>query len=83
MCPGIITIIWSLITSDTGGEEEDSDDSDPDDQLTELLNNQVTRDAMLDLMRRDKKEGGFTSTSKSLKLKQEHYDLFQNSTMFQ
>jgi len=43
ICPGIITIIWSLITSDTIQEDEDDegadDDDGPDDTLTELLNN--------------------------------------------
>jgi len=43
VCPGIITIIWSLITSDTvGGEPDENEEAEgdiPDDQLTEMLNN--------------------------------------------
>ena len=56
ICPGIITIIWSLITSDTGGNDEEIADADPDDTLTELLNNQVTKDAVYQLIN-DKKGG--------------------------
>jgi len=41
VCPGIITIIWSLITSDIGEkDDENAADSDPDDDITELVNNQ-------------------------------------------
>ena len=43
ICPGIITIIWSLITSDTGTDA--NGDEDPDDVLTEMLNNAETRAA--------------------------------------
>jgi len=71
VCPGIITIIWSLITSDTGGDEANGD-SDPDDQLTELLNNQVTRDAVFQLMKKDKREGFAPQKS----IRPEHFDLF-------
>lgn len=40
VCPGIITIIWSLITSDVGGDgDSGGGDSDPDDQVIELINN--------------------------------------------
>ena len=41
VCPGIITIIWSLITSDVGDDDDEVDDADadPDDALTEMLNN--------------------------------------------
>ena len=39
VCPGIITIIWSLITSDTCGDDPTEPDQEPDDVLTELLNN--------------------------------------------
>lgn len=40
VCPGIITIIWSLITSDVDGEEESSaNDFELDDTVTELINN--------------------------------------------
>ena len=39
VCPGIITIIWSLITSDIGDEEEHVDEDEPDDQIIELINN--------------------------------------------
>ena len=39
VCPGIITIIWSLITSDIGDEEENADEDEPDDQIIELINN--------------------------------------------
>lgn len=57
MCPGIITIIWSLITSDTTGtENQDGDgaDNEPDDSLTELLNNDLTREAIIrDIQEKD------------------------------
>lgn len=39
ICPGIITIIWSLITSDTGGHDENSMENEPDETIIELLNN--------------------------------------------
>lgn len=47
ICPGIITIIWSLITSDTGGGDENGQDLEPDDTITELLNNKVTLEACI------------------------------------
>jgi len=47
ICPGIITIIWSLITSDTGGTDENGLDIEPDDTVTELLNNKVTLEACI------------------------------------
>ena len=59
MCPGIITIIWSLITSDTTGTNDDEDeqeDGDPDDDVTELLNIDKTRNAVYDLI--DQKKHG-------------------------
>lgn len=40
VCPGIITIIWSLLTSDVGDDDDDKDASSGiDDELTELINN--------------------------------------------
>jgi len=45
ICPGIITIIWSLITSDIA-EDDMMVDADPDDTLTELLNDTDTRAAI-------------------------------------
>jgi hypothetical protein len=39
ICPGIITIIWSLITSDTGGHDETGNEIEPDDTMIESLNN--------------------------------------------
>jgi hypothetical protein len=49
ICPGIITIIWSLITSETiqQDDDENQDDEEPDDDLTELLNNPMTYDACI------------------------------------
>lgn len=51
VCPGIITIIWSLITTDTTGSEDkkddEEDDLEPDDSVTELLNTDLTREAIL------------------------------------
>ena len=51
VCPGIITIIWSLITTDTTGSEDrkddEEDDCEPDDSVTELLNSELTREAVL------------------------------------
>ena len=68
MCPGIITIIWSLITSDTILEDENdqntNDDEGPDDQLTELLNNQTTYDAVFKVI---KERGGIEAFKKSSK----------------
>ena len=37
ICPGIITLIWALITSNTTG---DDDDEDPDDELLCHVNTQ-------------------------------------------
>lgn len=57
MCPGIITIIWSLITSDTTGQEDkdgEAEDMDPDDDLTELLNIDNTRNAVYDILAQKK-----------------------------
>ena len=57
MCPGIITIIWSLITSDTTGQEEkdgEVEDMDPDDDLTELLNIDKARNAVYDILAQKK-----------------------------
>ena len=48
VCPGIITIIWSLITSDTEGEEETDPGFELDDALTELLNSQTVLESMHD-----------------------------------
>ena len=40
VCPGIITIIWSLITSDVETEEDESGlQFDLDDTVIELINN--------------------------------------------
>lgn len=39
ICPGIITIIWSLITSNTTGAAED-DNSDPGDELMKIEESQ-------------------------------------------
>ena len=47
ICPGIITIIWSLITSDTGGSDESGNEIVPDDKVTELLNNKITLEACI------------------------------------
>ena len=50
VCPGIITIIWSLITSDTlGSEEKENDqlDAEPDDDVTELLNTELCREQII------------------------------------
>lgn len=38
MCPGIITIIWSLITSDIGDSNDPDEESEPDDDITVQLN---------------------------------------------
>lgn len=38
VCPGIITIIWSLITSDIGDSNDQDEDSEPDDDITVQLN---------------------------------------------
>ena len=38
VCPGIITIIWSLITSDIGNTNDPDDESEPDDDITVQLN---------------------------------------------
>ena len=57
VCPGIITIIWSLITSDTiiqDEEDQANEDDDPDDLLTELLNNPITYEACLTIMNDNK-----------------------------
>jgi len=35
ICPGIITVIWSLITSNTTGVDGDED---PDDEVIEYIN---------------------------------------------
>jgi len=35
ICPGIITMIWSLITSNTTGSDVDDE---PDDELIEYIN---------------------------------------------
>lgn len=61
MCPGIITIIWSLITSDTtGSEDKDNEliDTEPDDEVTELLNNELTRDYVLKMINDDAGNSG-------------------------
>ena len=53
VCPGIITIIWSLITSDTTGQDEkegEVEDLEPDDDVTELLNIDKTRNAVYDII---------------------------------
>lgn len=34
VCPGIITIIWSLITSDIGDSNDQDEESEPDDEIT-------------------------------------------------
>lgn len=34
VCPGIITIIWSLITSDIGDSNDQDEESEPDDDIT-------------------------------------------------
>jgi hypothetical protein len=47
ICPGIITIVWSLITSDTGGGDENGNEMVPDDKVTELLNNKITLEACI------------------------------------
>jgi hypothetical protein len=41
ICPGIITIIWSLITSDTGGADPLGNEIEPDDSTIEILNNKA------------------------------------------
>jgi hypothetical protein len=41
ICPGIITIIWSLITSDTGGGDPLGNEIEPDDSTIEILNNKT------------------------------------------
>lgn len=38
VCPGIITIIWSLITSDIGESNDPDEDDEPDDDITVQLN---------------------------------------------
>lgn len=38
VCPGIITIIWSLITSDIGDSNDADEESEPDDDITVQLN---------------------------------------------
>ena len=61
VCPGIITIIWSLITSDTtGSEDKDNEliDTEPDDEVTELLNNELTRDYVLKMINDDAGNSG-------------------------
>lgn len=46
VCPGIITIIWSLLTSDIGDDDDEDADSGLDDSLTELINNPLARAEM-------------------------------------
>ena len=53
VCPGIITIIWSLITSETtvcDDDEEGEVNNDPDDDVTELLNIEKTRAAVYEII---------------------------------
>ena len=78
MCPGIITIIWSLITSETITNEEGQQDDDdgPDDTLTELLNNPVTYEACLEIMK-DKGSDHFKKSSKPVPT-----ELRQNTDIF-
>jgi len=73
VCPGIITIIWSLITSDTTGDDDDGD-SDPDDMLTEILNSPGKREAWFSMVNKDKGER-FAPVAKKT-IKPEAYDLF-------
>ena len=54
LCPGIITIIYSLITSDIGGNNEEDDDSEPDEDLTVLLNNQEAKTTVLNVLNEKK-----------------------------
>lgn len=79
MCPGIITIIWSLITSDTIIQDEEdlaNEDDDPDDLLTELLNNPITYEACLTIMN-DNKNQEFKKNSKPVQV-----ELRQNADIF-
>jgi len=46
VCPGIITIIWSLLTSDIGDDDDEDGSSGLDDSLTELINNPWARAEM-------------------------------------
>ena len=79
VCPGIITIIWSLITSDTiiqDEEDQANEDDDPDDLLTELLNNPITYEACLTIMN-DNKNQDFKKNSKPVQV-----ELRQNADIF-
>jgi len=85
VCPGIITIIWSLITSETIVDEENTekekDDDGPDDTLTELLNNQMTYEACKKAIN---EKGGIENFKKSSKpvqieLRQQNADIFTQS----
>jgi hypothetical protein len=65
VCPGIITIIWSLITSDTTGLDDkdgEAEDLEPDDDVTELLNIDKTRNAVLESLKQ-KETGEFKNKS--------------------
>ena len=81
VCPGIITIIWALITSDTNPIEEQDDDTNEaegeDDTLTELLNNTTTYDALYKMVR---ERGGIEAFKKSSKPIQ--IELRQNTDIF-
>ena len=77
VCPGIITIIWSLITSDTIANDENGPvDDEPDDTLTELLNNQMTYDACIQLMK-EKGNNEFKKSSRPVQI-----ELRQNTDIF-
>jgi len=69
VCPGIITIIWSLITSDTIANDDNDGpvDDEPDDTLTELLNNQMTYDACIQLMK-EKGNNEFKKSSRPVQI---------------
>lgn len=81
VCPGIITIIWSLLTSDTIISDEDTGhknekDDGLDDDLTELLNNQMTYEACMTIMNNEG-TGNYKKQTKPVQI-----ELKQNTDIF-
>ena len=82
VCPGIITIIWSLITTDIGDkDDENAVESDPDDQVIELINNSNYRENLQE-KHIEASRNGAEATTKNKQVKPLDMGLNEGNEMF-
>ena len=80
ICPGIITIIWSLITSDTGRHCAENINFEVDENIIEILNHKAKLEPYISMA---KEKSGQDQKNNHNNKKDKNLDMNMNSQNFQ